>query len=348
MGSALRRALHTVAATGLLLTGLGAGPAEAAVPPPTPGSLTPHAISGAYVTGVSSGGFMATQLHVAYSGTFHGAGIFTAGPYGCAKGNLTTAQLSCMFATSPIDLAGLEQTARDRAQQGRIDPLGNLSDDRVWVFHGTNDTTVRESVNDALAAFYTDFGTGVSYTKTSPAGHAWVSPIGPNACTTSFTPYLNNCGDDPERAMLGHLFGSAVAAPAGSLTGTLISFAQQAFTPGGVTPASISMGTTGFAYMPANCAGGASCRLVVALHGCLQSFDNAAIGNRFMDRAFLNEYADTNDMIVLYPQATATGFTGGNPNGCWNWWGYLGDTNYDVHGGRQIETIMAMVRALGG
>ena len=30
-------------------------------------------ITGVYVTGVSSGGFMATHLQVAYSGTFHGA-----------------------------------------------------------------------------------------------------------------------------------------------------------------------------------------------------------------------------------------------------------------------------------
>jgi hypothetical protein len=47
-------------------------------------------------------------------------------------------------------------------------------------------------------------------------------------------------------------------------------------------------------------------------------------------------------MIVLYPQATVTGVS---PNGCWDWWGYPGA---NIHGDDQIETIMSMVRSLGG
>ncbi|MBC6459639.1 PHB depolymerase family esterase [Actinomadura sp. HBU206391] len=365
MRSALRRAAATLAAA-LTLTGLGtvpspgldalsstgrgtligAGPAGAAVPPPTPGSLTRHSISGVYAAGVSSGGYMATQLHVAYSGTFRGAGIFTAGPYGCAQGNLTTAQLACMNNLYPINVAGLEQATRTRAQQGRIDPVANLGGDKVWIYHGRGDATVKESVNDSLAAFYGDFGAGVSYNKTSPAGHAWVSPIGPNPCNASYTPYVNNCGDDPQRSMLTHLFGS-VAAPVSALNGKLVQFGQSAYAPGG-SASSISMGANGFAYVPASCAGGASCKLMVALHGCLQGFENGAIGNKFMDKAYLNEYADSNAMIVLYPQATASSWTGGNPNGCWNWWGFGGDTSYDVKSGKQMQAIVAMVRALGG
>ena len=38
----------------------------------------------------------------------------------------------------------------------------------------------------------------------------------------------------------------------------------------------------------------------------------------------------------------------GNPYGCWDWWAYLGATNYPIQGGAQIETIMNMVNALGG
>jgi hypothetical protein len=33
----------------------------------------------------------ADQLHVAYSGTIKGTGIFAGGPYHCAQGSLTTA-----------------------------------------------------------------------------------------------------------------------------------------------------------------------------------------------------------------------------------------------------------------
>ncbi|HEV7930779.1 MAG TPA: PHB depolymerase family esterase [Actinomadura sp.] len=343
MRSALRRALTALACAGLVATGLGTTSAGAAVPPPTPGSLTRLSINGVYASGVSSGGYMATQLHVAYSSTVRGAGIFAAGPYGCARGDLNTAQLACMNNLYAINLAQLEQTARDRAGQGRIDPVGNLSGDPVWLYHGRGDSTVKEPVNDALAAFYRDFGSGVSYTRTSSAGHSWVSPLGPNPCASSYTPYLNTCGDDPEQAMLGHLFGG-VSAPASALNGKLIQFGQNAYAPGG-NAAAIGMGADGFAYVPKSCSGGASCRLMVALHGCLQS--QGTVGDRFMDKAHLNEYADTNAMVVLYPQATAS-WSLGNPNGCWNWWGYGGDASYDVKAGKQLQAVMAMVRALGG
>ncbi len=104
------------------------------------------------------------------------------------------------------------------------------------------------------------------------------------------------------------------------------------------------MGAEGFAYVPKSCSDGARCRLLVALHGCKQGYAYQGFGTRFVEGAYLNEYADTNDMIVLYPQAAATG-TLENPNGCWNWWGYLGDTAYARHGGKQIEAIMGMVRS---
>ena len=39
------------------------------------------------VSGLSSGGYMATQLHVAYSSVFRrGAGVVAAGPWHCAEG----------------------------------------------------------------------------------------------------------------------------------------------------------------------------------------------------------------------------------------------------------------------
>ncbi|MEV4004526.1 PHB depolymerase family esterase [Actinomadura sp. NPDC049753] len=327
-----------IAAAALALTTVSASPASAAA-----AALPRHSISASYVSGVSSGGYMADQLHIAYSGTFRGAGIFTAGPYHCARGDVTTAQLACMNDLYDDNPAELERTARDRSAQGRVDPVGNLSGHPVWIYHGTNDSTVKQSVNDDLAGFYRDFGASVSYTKTSPSGHAWVSPLGPNPCSATYTPYINKCGDDPERSMLGHLFGS-VASPASSPGGTLMEFDQNAYAPGG-SASSISMDATGFAYIPASCQSG-TCRLMVALHGCQQG--RGVVGNAFATKTHLNEYADTNGMIVLYPQATASSWLGGNPQGCWNWWGYGGDTAYDMKGGKQVETIMRMVHALGG
>ncbi|TMR38633.1 PHB depolymerase family esterase [Actinomadura geliboluensis] len=329
------------AAAALALTAATASPSAAAAP--LAGTLPQHTISASYVSGISSGGYMADQLHVAYSGTFKGAGIFSAGPYHCARGSVVTAQLACMNDLYDDNPAELERTARDRAAQGRIDPVANLAGHPVWIHHGTNDMTVKQSVNDGLAGFHRDFGAAVSYNKTSPAGHAWVSPLGPNPCTATYTPYINNCGDDPEGAMLAHLYGS-VAPPASAPGGTLMEFDQNAYAPYG-SASSISMDAKGFAYIPAACES-STCRLMVALHGCQQG--RSLVGTTFATKTHLNEYADTNATIVLYPQATASSWTGGNPQGCWNWWGYGGDTAYDMKGGKQIETIMRMVHALGG
>ncbi|MEU5941727.1 PHB depolymerase family esterase [Micromonospora sp. NPDC047548] len=128
----------------------------------------------------------------------------------------------------------------------------------------------------------------------------------------------------------------------GPLGGTLTRFSQSTHAVNGWAPG-LSMDDNGFAYVPSSCAAGQPCRLLVALHGCLQGYGK--VGAAFVDRANLNQYADTNNLIVLYPQASTIA---SNPNGCWDWWGYLGATNYPIKGGAQVETIMNMVRRLGG
>ncbi|MFB6808853.1 poly(3-hydroxybutyrate) depolymerase [Streptomyces sp. NPDC056387] len=323
-----------------------AAAARAAAPTPTPGELKPHSISAAYTAGVSSGGYMATQLHVAYSGTFAGSAVFAAGPYGCAQGDLYRAQYACMKTYQDLRLDALERTTRDWSAQGLVDPVANLSGDPVYLFSGSGDATVERPVADALASYYGHFGARVRYDDTTGAGHAWISPLGPNPCTVTRSPYVNACGIDAERDLLGHLTGP-VNDPAPAPTGTLVRFDQNRHVPGGSASA-VSMDDSGFLYEPAACADGATpCRLLVALHGCKQGYSYQGFGTRFMDTAHLDEYADTNHLLVLYPQAAPTA-TPDNPNGCWNWWGYLGDSAYARHGGKQIEAIMNMVRALGG
>ncbi len=51
-------------------------------------------------------------------------------------------------------------------------------------------------------------------------------------------------------------------------------------------------------------------RLVVVLHGCLQSAESMALGTGW------NQIADQNNLVILYPQAPP----GSNPIGCWNWY----------------------------
>ena len=327
----------------LLVPGGTAQAATLYTVPPVAGSLGAYDISGVYVAGVSSGGYMAGQLQVAYSRQIKGTAVFGTGPYYCAQNNAAQALYGCGDNSYPDYLGTLEADAALWSSYGWIDPTGNLSGRPVYVFHGGNDTTVKASVSNDGVAFFQHFGASVSYDSGSAAGHGWVTPYGTLGCTTTGSPYLVDCGTDPENALLGKVFGSSVAAAnTGPLTGRLIRFDQNGYAAGG-SAGSLSMDNSGFAYVPSACSAGQSCRLMVALHGCAQGY--SAVGTAFVDRANLDQYADTNHMVVLYPQAVPDA---ANPYGCWDWWGYLGATDYPIHGGAQVETIMNMVHALGG
>src|SRR4051812_42884944 len=62
-------------------------------------------------------------------------------------------------------------------------------------------------------------------------------------------------------------------------------------------------------------------------------------GTTFVRHAGYDQWADTNDIVVLYPQATASPR---NPNGCWDWWGY-DDPDYALKRGRQMAAVKGMV-----
>ena len=95
-----------------------------------------------------------------------------------------------------------------------------------------------------------------------------------------------------------------------------------------------------YAYVPASCAASDSnCRLHIALHGCVQGSE--FIEDRFVSQAGLNEWAETNDIVVVYPQLEKSMF---NPKGCWDWWGYTGD-DYDQRSGSQVAGMSALIDA---
>jgi poly(3-hydroxybutyrate) depolymerase len=105
-------------------------------------------------------------------------------------------------------------------------------------------------------------------------------------------------------------------------------------------------------YVPASCRSGARCGLHIALHGCHQNEDQINEGNPAPSHRYLfaadagyNEFAERNGIVVLYPQAAATGAAGGNPNGCWDWWGYNG-VDYWQKDARQIRNLWKLVETL--
>jgi hypothetical protein len=305
--------------------------------PPLPGLGADEA---ATVSGLSSGAYMAVQLHVAHSARIKGAGAVAGGPYYCAQGSLRTAYYNCMKPGSFLPLpsiATLRAQTETLSNQRRIDPTANLASSRAWLFTGANDQTVTPEVVEGLYAFYSAYKTVTVIVRDKLAGHAMVTEeAGNKDCAATRSPFINDCDYDAAGALLQHLLGP-LAPPAASPGGRLESFDQTPF--GGH---SISMDGEGYVYIPQACET-PGCRVHVAFHGCRQG--RVAVKDRFAREAGYNRWADTNRIIVLYPQAIARWWWIYNPNGCWDWWGYSG-ARYHTKDGAQIRAVKSMLERL--
>jgi poly(3-hydroxybutyrate) depolymerase len=290
-------------------------------------------------SGLSSGGYMAIQLHVAHSASVSGAGALAAGPYACAQGSLWAAYWNCMRPKpwAPLPPSALLKTQTDAlALSGKIDATKNLAGAPVWLFSGTQDRTVAPEVVKAAHAFYQAYGANSVRVADKPAGHGMPTHDAGRACETTESPFINDCSYDAAGALLSHLLGT-LKSPSKSAEGRLLEFEQQPY--GGED---IGLGRIGYVYVPRQCES-ASCRLHVAFHGCRQGAGE--VGMRYVSEAGYNRWADTNALIVLYPQAIATWWRPFNPRGCWDWWGYTGP-QYATRDGAQIRAVTAMLARL--
>jgi poly(3-hydroxybutyrate) depolymerase len=296
------------------------------------------------VSGISSGGAMAVQAHVAYSATFRGAAIFAGAPYYCAEDSLANALTRCMNAVTPAQIPTdtLAETTRAWAKQGRIDDTANLRNSQVYLFSGTLDAVVHQPGMDAASDYYRRFvnPSNIVYNNATPAGHGWISPLGPNPCAATASPYVNDCGFDPEHTFLSMFYGTLAPKPAGALSGQFLPVDQTEFVDDR-DPAAHSLDANAWLYLPASCARGERCRVHVAFHGCNQGYTK--VGDQFFRRSGLNEWADTNRIIVLYPQAVPNLDPDHvNNQGCWDWWGY-DNAQYAQKAGVQLLMTKRMV-----
>jgi poly(3-hydroxybutyrate) depolymerase len=293
------------------------------------------------VSGVSSGGYMAVQMHVAHSSRVKGAAAIAAGPYYCAQASLWTAMRNCMRpgGWSPLPDVNTLKAATDRfARDGAIDATSNLAAGRVWVFSGTRDRTVGPQVVEALGTYYALYSAKSVFVKDKPAGHAMVTESAGNACDATEPPFINDCDYDAAGELLRHLLGP-LAPRASRAGGRILAFDQSEF----ADVYAISMAGTGYAYVPSSCEANV-CRVHVVFHGCRQNAE--AIGERFVREAGYNRWAETNRLIVLYPQTIARYWWIYNPRACWDWWGYTGD-RYATKEAPQMRAVIAMVERLG-
>lgn len=350
----------------LLLACLGGALPVAHGAPPVPLPALNIDLRETSVSGLSSGAFMAVQFQVAYSAIVKGAGIVAGGPFYCSQGDAMRATTQCSCTLDPdhkmctvsstsTDVPTLLKDTRQYAGKGLVDSPAGLDGQRVLILSGGKDQTVPTPVAAQLSDYYGQLGVppaNISNVRLDKAGHTMPTVGYGSDCGVSESPFIGKCRYDAAQAILSWIYGPlkpAAAKPAGKL----VEFDQTPYQPKNGASWSSGLDSSGWAYIPQSCAKGEACRVHVALHGCMQGQSFLPLkpvpggglyyGTTFVRNAGYNAWADSNNIVVLYPQAVSMPYK--NPNGCWDWWGYTGE-NYSTNQGVQLSAVRAMVGQL--
>ncbi|CAJ1359973.1 unnamed protein product [Effrenium voratum] len=259
---------------------------------------------------------MAVNHLFAHSASVDGALIAAGSPYGC--GMEKDEEDRCYYGNVDI-----EQSVRwtwGRYAQNLIDDPSNLNKVPVLLFNGKSDecvyTRVMRDTFKTLQYFvdkdylFRSFNTN--------AAHVWSLDHGQCHCGACASLYgslrccdVNNCHYDLSGDLFGHRW-----------TAGLWKFA--------------------LVYVPTGCeARVLECRIHVNYHGCIRKrLKRRRLWATSID---LNEYAESNDIVVVYPQAAGSPRVG---NGCWNWGDSKDDQYFDTRRSMQIGTVMNLLKNL--
>jgi hypothetical protein len=302
---------------------------------------------------------MAGQFHIAHSRIVVGAAIIAGGPFGCAENlfadampgpgtailNLSKATNGCML--NALQILGvpnprqLSERARSLAAQGRVDPMESATDDRIYLFAGAEDQTVVPAIVAAAAEFYLAIGvppSKIKHVRNVAAGHAFVTADKGLGCGDTAAPYIVDCNYDQAGELLRYIYGE-LTPKATTPSGQLLIFDQSEFTR---DLSDHGMSSRGAAYVPTECSAMGGCRVHIAFHGCGQN--RAAVGDAFATDTGFARWADTNRLVVLFPQ---TAHSPANPQACWDWWGYTG-RDFLTKTAPQIVAVRRMLERLAG
>ncbi|KAJ1426444.1 Alpha/Beta hydrolase protein [Ochromonadaceae sp. CCMP2298] len=305
-------------------------------------------------SGLSSGAFMAVQMHIAHSKVINGTAIFAGGGFFCAQGSLLIAEEKCMYGLlgGPSTEFLIEYT-RNQAVLKTIDSPTNLLDDKVFIFSGSKDTVVSPNVVRELEDYYKAFvkPSNILSKYDLSAEHCIPTLDYGEKCSTLSSPYIGDCAYDGAGVALQQLYAGLTAPTSAdySKSSNLYAFSQTEFFPTGTSGQSISLGDTGYIYIPTACADKVACRLHMSFHGCSQNLHD--IGNDYALNGGFNGWAEANNVVIVYPYALAN-VQLGNPNACWDWWGYtdafIGEFKYTLQSGPQMQFAKSMLDRVMG
>jgi len=287
------------------------------------------------VSGFSSGAMMATQMHVAFSKSISGAAPFAGAPYLTGGPDLN----------GGASVEDLYQETLALAEAGLIDPVENMREDQVYIFTGTLDSVVPPELSPKMKSFYSRFmeEDQIELKNDIAAEHGFPSANNGGVCSELVPPnYVNFCNYNGAAEMLKRVFGP-ISDDATLDEYILRDYDQNEFVQNG-DASTIAMDSQGYIFVPSRCENRANpCHLHLHFHGCTQGREN--IGDGYIRQSGLLPLAEANNIVMVFPQIKQN-WLQGNPFGCWNFWGYLGDQanyQYATKEGYQLEAVARLV-----
>ncbi len=289
------------------------------------------------ISGVSSGAFMATQFAIAHSQLIKGFASIAGGIYWCAQGDAKKAQGECMNAADQLAVPIYIEQAKKFSADQLIDDVNFIKNQKIYIFGSEKDQVIKPPASDKLYEFVLNWAElkNVKLEKSISSGHGFPTLNFGGLCNVGYLPWLLNCHFDTASEILKHFYGVLIEKES-MVSGHLKEFNQLEF-----NSVAASMLPTGYVYIPEYCEKGNECRLHIALHGC--QMNTEFIQDQFVKYAGYNEWAESNHIVILYPQAAK--IPQKNPYGCWDWYGFT-DSNYANKNGIQIQSLMSMVSQL--
>lgn len=209
------------------------------------------------------------------------------------------------FATMP----DLEKFEKD----GLIDKAKNLKSQKVYIYHGDNDSVVDPQMQTRLEEFYVQNGVEKKQIKIKKlvGGHNFpTNKKNLNACDNQSVPYVSSCKFNVAQDMLQHLTGKKLLTGSANLKNLYrvdqnLEPQNEALKQAEWKAPAQSLAPYGYLYASEKCLNSpSSCEVHVALHGCemSDSFDTA------FDKRYQDQVAQT-QVVGMRTEAQRNVFT---------------------------------------
>lgn len=283
------------------------------------------------ISGFSSGGCMAMQMHIAHSSQVSGVGILGGVPYHCAQ-SLPDPSV-CLLDPKNINITKLISYARKQESIGTIDSLLNLPRAALWVQGGTRDTMVPQDAVRKIQEFYEELQAQVTGVYNINSIHAFITDNFGNPCWYYAKPYISNCKLDAAGEILKLTYKNL------NNKGKFNKYHLYEFSQKEFINDDTGMDDFGYIYAPDRCKGQVKCEVHMFLHGC--GMNTEYIGESLIYYSGFNEWAETNDLIIIYPQAAR--HHPFNHGACWDATG-SNDINYATKQGKQLSALYSIIQ----